>query len=137
MSGRVGPTRRGRGRGPGSTAGDDGQIMLLTLGFVVVAMLLITVVVSPPGVHLERKRLLALADVLALEGADAVGDDRYYAPGADAEEAGVSADRRVGPASGSRSTCATTRTLRPGGTSSPSCRRRPPTEGRRRCTWAR
>ena len=56
--------------------------MILTIGFVVVALLLITVVASAAGVHLERKRLLALADVLALEGADAVGDDRYYAPGA-------------------------------------------------------
>ena len=64
---------------------DDGQIMILTIGFVVVALLLVTVVASAAGVHLERKRLLALADVLALEGADAVGDDRYYAPGADRE----------------------------------------------------
>ncbi|WP_315093475.1 pilus assembly protein TadG-related protein [uncultured Cellulomonas sp.] len=62
--------------------GDDGQVMILTLGFVVVALLLITVVVSAAGVHLERKRLLALADLLALEAADAVGDDRYFAPGA-------------------------------------------------------
>lgn len=61
---------------------DRGQVMILTLGFVVVALLLITVVVSAAGVHLERKRLLALADVLALEAADAVGDDQYFAPGA-------------------------------------------------------
>jgi hypothetical protein len=66
--------------------------MILTIGFVVVALLLITVVVSAAGVHLERKRLLALADVLALEAADAVGDDRYFAPGAgqgDPDTAGV------------------------------------------------
>ena len=62
--------------------------MILTLGFVVVALLLITVVVSAAGVHLERKRLLALADLLALEGADAVGDDRYFVPGAGREAAG-------------------------------------------------
>ncbi|WP_426594890.1 pilus assembly protein TadG-related protein [Cellulomonas sp. McL0617] len=62
---------------------DDGQVMLLTLGFVVIALLLISVVASAAHVHLERKRLLALADVLALEGADAVASDRYYAPGAD------------------------------------------------------
>jgi hypothetical protein len=61
---------------------DSGQVMILTIGFVVVALLLITVVVSAAGVHLERKRLLALADVLALEAADAVGDDEYFAPGA-------------------------------------------------------
>jgi hypothetical protein len=64
------------------SASDDGQVMILTLGFVVVALLLITVVVSAAGVHLERKRLLALADVLALESADALSDDRYFAPGA-------------------------------------------------------
>ena len=70
-------------------AGDDGQVMILTLGFVVVALLLLTVVVSAAGVHLERKRLLALADLLALEGADAVGDDRYFVPGAGQEAAGT------------------------------------------------
>ncbi|GEM00441.1 hypothetical protein [Cellulomonas terrae] len=59
--------------------------MILTLGFVVVALLLLTVVVSAAGVHLERKRLLALADLLALEGADAVGDHRYFEPGAGQE----------------------------------------------------
>jgi len=64
---------------------DDGQIMILTIGFVVVALLLITVVASAAGVHLERKRLLALADLLALESADSVSDDRYYAPRADRE----------------------------------------------------
>lgn len=56
--------------------------MLLTLGFVVVALLLISVVASAAGVHLERKRLLALADVMALETADAVDDGEYFAPGA-------------------------------------------------------
>jgi hypothetical protein len=73
-------------------ARDDGQIMILTIGFVVVALLLITVVASAAAVHLERKRLLALADVLALEAADAVGDDRYFAPGAgrgDPDEEGL------------------------------------------------
>jgi uncharacterized membrane protein len=63
-------------------ASDEGQIMLLTLGFVVVAMLLISVVASAAGVHLERKRLLALADVMALDAADAIDDDAYFAPGA-------------------------------------------------------
>lgn len=62
---------------------DDGQIMILTLGFVVIALLLITAVASAAQVHLERQRLLALADALALDGADAVGSDRYYAPGGD------------------------------------------------------
>ena len=62
--------------------------MILTIGFVVVALLLITVVASAAGVHLERKRLLALADLLALEAADAVDDDallRTPAPAGDPE----------------------------------------------------
>jgi hypothetical protein len=63
--------------------------MILTLGFVIVALLLLTVVVSAAGVHLERKRLLALADLLALEGADAVGDDRYFDPDAERQADGV------------------------------------------------
>ncbi|WP_243884286.1 pilus assembly protein TadG-related protein [Cellulomonas fengjieae] len=69
--------------------GDDGQVMILTLGFVVVALLLLTVVVSAAGVHLERKRLLALADLLALEAADAVAEDRYFVPGAGRTATGV------------------------------------------------
>lgn len=69
--------------------GDDGQVMILTLGFVVVALLLLTVVVSAAGVHLERKRLLALADLLALEGADAVGDNRYFVPDEGEDAAGT------------------------------------------------
>jgi len=68
--------------------GDAGQVMILTIGFVVVALLLLTVVVSAAGVHLERKRLLALADLLALDGADAVGDDRYFVPGEDEPRTG-------------------------------------------------
>ena len=84
---------------PDGRSRDDGQVMILTLGFVVVALLLITVVVSAAGVHLERKRLLALADLLALEAADAVGDDQYFAPGAGRRpgDRRRPADRRVGP----------------------------------------
>ncbi len=37
-----------------------------------------TAVVSATGVHLEQKRLLALADELALEAADAVDLDAFY-----------------------------------------------------------
>ncbi|GEK22863.1 hypothetical protein [Cellulomonas xylanilytica] len=62
--------------------------MILTLGFVVVALLLLTVVVSAAGVHLERKRLLALADLLALEAADAVADNPYFVPDQAASGAG-------------------------------------------------
>ena len=65
-----------RGRAPD----DEGQIMLLTLGFAVLAVLLLTAVVSVSAVHLDRKRLLALADLTALASADALDEAAYYSP---------------------------------------------------------
>lgn len=59
--------------------GDDGQVMLLSLAFGLLAIVLVGVVVSATAVHLERKRLLALADLAALEAADAMDPGRYYA----------------------------------------------------------
>lgn len=74
--------RRRTGRVRGRVDGDDGQVMILALAFGLLAILLVTVVVSATAVHLERKRLLALADLAALEAADAVDPARYYgAPG--------------------------------------------------------
>ena len=52
--------------------------MLLSIVFAVIALLLVTVVVSATSVHLERKQLLMLADDLALAGADSVALDAYY-----------------------------------------------------------
>lgn len=70
--------------------GDDGQVMLLALAFGLLAILLVGVVVSATAVHLERKRLLALADLAALEAADAMEPDRYYAAPPDDPGAPVS-----------------------------------------------
>jgi len=52
--------------------------MLLSIGFVVVALLLVTAVVSATGIHLERKRLTATADALAAEAADELAQSPYY-----------------------------------------------------------
>ena len=59
--------------------GDDGQILVLALAYALLAIVLVTVVVSATAVHLERKRLLALADLAALAAADAMAVDAYYA----------------------------------------------------------
>lgn len=64
----------------GRAGADDGQTTILTLGLVVVALLLVTVVVSATGVHLDRKRLLATADATALEAADALATGSYFGP---------------------------------------------------------
>ena len=41
---------------------DEGTIMLLTLGFVVIALLLVLVVAAATQVHLQRMRLTHVAD---------------------------------------------------------------------------
>ncbi|RYV49596.1 hypothetical protein [Pengzhenrongella frigida] len=57
---------------------EAGQITLLSITFAALALLLVTVVVSATGVHLERKRLLILADDLALRAADSLDLDAFY-----------------------------------------------------------
>lgn len=61
-----------------SRSRDEGQVLLLTLCYAVIALLLLTVVVSASSVHLDRKRLLAVADQAALAAADTMGEDVYY-----------------------------------------------------------
>lgn len=81
---RASGARAGRER----PADDDGQVMLLSLCFALICVLLVTVVASATSVHLERKRLAALADSLAVAAADELDLETYYrgeapAPGDD------------------------------------------------------
>ncbi|GAB2457889.1 pilus assembly protein TadG-related protein [Xylanimonas ulmi] len=56
---------------PRAAHGDDGRILLLTLGLVVLGLMLVGMVVSATAVHLDHKRLYNLADLLAVSAADA------------------------------------------------------------------
>jgi hypothetical protein len=57
---------------------DDGSVMLFTLGWIVVALTVVLVVAAATQVHIQRVRLLHLADELALEAADVVDVDVYF-----------------------------------------------------------
>jgi hypothetical protein len=62
---------------------DDGQVLLLVLAYAAVSISLVLVVVSASAVHLERKRLLEVADGAALDAADEVDESIYFSGGAE------------------------------------------------------
>ena len=68
-----------RRRLAGDGGREQGQIMLLTLAFGTLVLALVLVVASASAVHIERKRLLALADGAAADAADAIDLAAYYA----------------------------------------------------------
>ncbi|MCT9870178.1 pilus assembly protein TadG-related protein [Paenarthrobacter aurescens] len=55
---------------PGVNPREDGQMSVLIVGFVVLALLLATVVMGASAIYLEHKKLLSLADGAALTAAD-------------------------------------------------------------------
>lgn len=69
------------------TRSDEGTIGILTLGFTVLALMLILVVSAATAVHLTRLRLTHLADELAEDAADAVDTADYFGASATSPEA--------------------------------------------------
>lgn len=65
-------------------ASDDGSILVLSLGFIVICILALAVVVDASTVFLARRALQSQADAAALAGAQAIDVDAYYSGGADA-----------------------------------------------------
>lgn len=73
------PAWRLRRPAPDASEREDGQVLVLSLAYALLAIVLVAAVVSATAVHLERKRLLALADLAALAAADALDVATYYA----------------------------------------------------------
>lgn len=70
-----------RGSRLGADGRDDtGSMAVWSLGWIVVIAVAVLVVASATQVHLERMRLVSLADEVALAVADAVDGSAYYAP---------------------------------------------------------
>ena len=67
-----------------SSARDEGSVLLLAIGMVVLGVLAFTVLVDASAAFLQRQRLLALADSAALAGAQAIDLEQYYLLGASA-----------------------------------------------------
>lgn len=80
---------------------DEGSILVLSLGFIVICILALAVVVDASTVFLARRALQSQADGAALAGAQAIDLEAYYARGASSrirlDESGVRAavDRHV------------------------------------------
>jgi hypothetical protein len=60
---------------------EDGQILILILGYVVIAIVFVLVAVDVTAVHLARTQLLDAADAAALDAADAVDPTTVYRGG--------------------------------------------------------
>lgn len=74
-----------RRRWPEAPRGDDGSILLLSIGFAVAALLLVWAVVDASAVFLARRDLTAAVDGAALAAAQQVDAAAIYASGGDQE----------------------------------------------------
>lgn len=66
---------------PGIPAADSGQISVLLLGMVTIALTLVIGVVGATSVQLSRIHLLDAADAAALDASDAIDEESLYRTG--------------------------------------------------------
>lgn len=91
----------GRPRRPGRQADDRGSVLPLILVYLLVAFGLVAVAADVAAVHLQRNRLVSLADAAALDAADALDAERFYLTGAGEDPPGGRPDGGVVPVSDS------------------------------------
>lgn len=58
--------------------GEDGNVSLVTIGFVIVLVMLCAVVVNASDAYLDRQELMNLADGAALTAADGLDESAFY-----------------------------------------------------------
>ncbi len=73
-------------------ATDAGSVTILTLGFAILAILLILVIAAATQLQLDRSRLTQLADESAIDAADAMDVPAYYAGTAERPTADAAID---------------------------------------------
>ena len=74
---------------------ERGNVTVMTLGFLAVLGLLVTVVVNASAAYLERRELMSLADQIALHAADGLDRDEVYTTGVRDEATLDAADARA------------------------------------------
>lgn len=64
------PIQRKMQRAKACSGHEDGQVMILIIGYVLLSLLVVTVVMAISSVYIEHKRLLSVADSAAVAAAD-------------------------------------------------------------------
>lgn len=67
-----------RGDGQGDRRGDRGSVTVTTVGFLVVALLMLAVVVNATRAYLQHQELAHLADGAAIAAADGLDLEQFY-----------------------------------------------------------
>jgi hypothetical protein len=68
-------------KGANADRSEEGTVLLLILGLVVIAALFVTVVMDVSALFIDRRELIAAADGAALAGAQAVDEESLYTKG--------------------------------------------------------